>query len=598
MHIDQGAADANGIFRIPLPAGLEGQTIRCNLRGEPIYANCLYASNDGSADGIGTASAPLSFQTALEEAKDGDWIVVMDEIILPADFVWPTAQKNVTVTGGGEGAALNLYQLPSLVLSIHTGAAFENLEFAAAEAGKAGKAGTIRACGNVVTLAESVTTRGIFSAFYGGARNWDTVEKTETYIYGGNFNRIYGGGGRVLGDCKLTVGGNTNTTAGVDPSLEKNGIFEPYIYGGTLDNVVDGDCITTITGKAGAQYLYGGSQDVKTNSDRGAGVKGKTVVNIQGGKFMNVYGMNPPSPKLSGEDVGYGSDVTINMTGGTVEALIGSSADTLADSIKGSVTINALGGNVTRRIIGGVYNDLSKSGSRNSIVGTVAVRIGGGLQGLTDTQLGNGIITGSRAETKPSNETAALIFLDGTYEKYKNNITHNGGSGIGADWCDSNYDYLVTATTGGTVAVKGSNQIAVSPDEGYIACIGGESVQEEYTLGSVRTDVVFTNDGPPPLIPTISGLSGTVAENRIQATISYTAAADTNTLMLALYDNDCLVAVEQRSVQTGTHTAENIPISYALKSGTTYTIKAFLWNGTENIVPLCKEKSAEITTAQ
>ena len=584
MHIDQGVVDANGNFRIPIPAGLEGQAIRCNLRGEPIYADCLYASNDGSADGIGTASAPLSFQTALERANDGDWIVVMDEIILPAGFVWPAAQKNVIVTGGGEGAALNLYQLPSQTLNIHTGAAFENLALADSESGKADKKGTIRACGNVVTRAESVTTNGFLSAFYGGARNWDTVEKTETYIYGGNFNRIYGGGGRVLGDCKLTVGGNTNTTAGVDPSLEKNGIFEPYIYGGTLDNVVDGDCITTITGKAGAQYLYGGSQDVKENGDRGSGVKGKTVVNLQGGKFMNVYGMNPPT---AANDI---SDVTINMTGGTVEALIGSSADTLADSIKGSVTINALGGTITRRMIGGVYNrDGWYSDNGQSIIGDVNIVIGPALQGMTDTQAGHGIFGGSRIKTNPTDENAKLIFVDGAYDTFKGHIN--------ADLidCKSHHDYLVTGTSGGSINPKPGKVVEIIPDTGYAARLDASVIGAgDYTLSQERTDVEFSRSAGPQRNALYSLDGSSAAGGVIKTAVSYLSESDGNLMMLALYEGGNLAAIEQAEVKRGTHADQEITMPFIAESGKMYTLKAFLWSGIGEMVPLCESREAAV----
>ena len=549
--------------------------------------NVLYTSNEGTENGDGTTASPLSFQKALELAKDGDKIMVTDEIVLPSDFAWPTAKKHVTVSGEGfAGAALNIYILASTALNVNTNTTFKNLVFASTEAGDADKVGRINAMGNVVTLEESVSTRGIFGSFYGGAaNNWSKVEKTESYVYGGNFSRIFGGGGQVLGDCILTVGGNTNINGYGHPSDESNK-FAPIIYGGTYDNTVEGDCITTITGSAEARMLYGGSLDVRGNADRGAGVKGKTVVNIQGGKFMNVYGMNPPSSKESGGTVDYSSYVTINMTGGTVEALIGSSGDTNTTAINGTVTINAVGGTVTRRIIGGVYNeDGWNSDSGMYITGDVNVVIGSGLNGFTDKQTGHGIFGGSRINTNPAGENAKLIFLGGSYDTFKKHINADKID------CESHHDYLITGTAGGTIVPGSGNCITVTPDEGYVAYIGGESVQENYTLAGARTDVVFTNDGPPPAI---FALGGTAAENSVQATISYTAAADTNILILALYDNNSLVAVEQPSVTQVTHTTENVSISYAPKSGTAYTIKAFLWNGMENIVPLCEARSAEI----
>lgn len=545
-------------------------------------ADCLYTSNTGTPEGNGTKTSPLSFQQALELAKDGDKIIVMDEIVLPTDFVWPTDKKHITVSGGGNDAALNIYLLQGLVLNINTDTTFENLVLASTEIGDATAAGTIRACGNVVTLKESVSTRGIFGAFYGGARNWDTVNKTETYVYGGNFNRIYGGGGYVRGDCKLTVGGNTNTTAGVDPSLEKNGVFEPYIYGGTLDNIVEGDCITTITGSAGAQYLYGGSQDVKENADRGAGVKGKTVVNIQGGKFMNVYGMNPPSPKVSGEALDYSSDVTINMTGGTVEALFGSSADTLADSVNGSVTINALGGTVTRRIIGGVYNENGwYSDSGKFITGDVNVVIGPELQGMTDIQIGHGIFGGSRIRTNPKAENAKLVFVGGSYDAFKNHINADSID------CESHHDYLITGTQGGTINPKGGNTVEIIPDMGYIALSDTLVIEPgDYPLKQARTDVVFSRNA-------VYSLSGTAASGEITVSIGYIAENNANVMLLALYDGDTLVSAKQVNVGQGQNSAQDT-MPYTAENGKTYTLKAFLWKNIEGIVPLCKEKETEI----
>lgn len=581
LHIEQDVVDETGRFRIPVPEGMENKTIICNLSGELMDADCLYTSNTGTPEGNGTATSPLSFQKALELTKDGDKIVVMDEIVLPADFVWPTAKKRVTVSGGGNGAALNMYLLENLTLNIRTDATFENLVLASTETGDA-TAGIIRACGNVVTLKESVSTRGIFGAFYGGARNWDTVDKTETYVYGGNFNRIYGGGGYVRGDCKLTVGGNTNTTAGVDPSQEKNGVFEPYIYGGTLDNIVEGDCITTITGSAGAQYLYGGSQDVKENADRGAGVKGKTVVNIQGGKFMNVYGMNPPSPKVSGETVDYSSDVTINMIGGTVEALIGSSADTLADSVNGSITINALGGTVTRRIIGGVYNENGwNSDSGKFITGDVNVVIGSELQGMTDTQPGHGIFGGSRIQTNPQAENAKLVFVGGSYDAFKKHINADSID------CKSHHDYLITGTQGGIINPKAGNAVEIIPDTGYTALSDASVIESgDYTLNQTRTDVTFSRNA-------VYSLSGTVTSGAITASVGYISENNTNVMILALYDGDTLVVAKQVNVVQGQNTAQET-MPYTAESGKAYTLKAFFWKDMEGLVPLCKEKETEI----
>lgn len=584
LYIEQGVVDKNGRLCIPVPENMENNTIECTLPGELIEANCLYASNTGTAEGAGTKTFPLSFQRALELANNGDKIVLMDEIVLPEDFVWQTAKKHVTVSGEGfDGAALNIYRLPNTLLNIGTDTTLENLVLASAESGNAEKAGTIRACGNVVTVAQSVSTRGIFGAFYGGARNWETVEKTETYIYGGNFNYIYGGGGHVLGDCRLTVGGNTNTTAGVDPSAEKNGVFEPYIYGGTLDNTVDGDCITTITGSAGAQYLYGGSLDVKDNADRGAGVKGKTVVNIQGGKFMNVYGMNPPSPKASGEAVDYSSDVTINMTGGTVEALIGSSADTLADSVAGSVTINALGGTVTRRIIGGVYNDNGwYSDSGKYITGDVNVVIGSELKGMTDTQVGHGIFGGSRISTNPSAENAKLIFTDGSYDAFKNHINADSID------CKSHHDYLITGTAGGSIRPKAGNVVEIVPDTGYIALSDALVIESgDYALTQAQTDVTFSRNE-------IYSLSAAVTSGTITASVGYLSDSDGNVIILALYDGGKMAAAKRINAGRGQSSLQEA-MPYTAESGKTYTLKAFLWSGTENIVPLCEAKMADVT---
>ena len=583
LHIEQGTVDEAGRFRIPVPAGMEAGEITCTLPGELIDANRLYASNNGQVDGAGTTASPLSFQKALELAKYGDKIIVMDEIVLPADFAWPTADKHVTVSGEGyANAALNLYQLQYTTLYIHTDATLEHIEIAATQTGAANGTGKIAACGNVVTLAETMDTRGILDGFNGGGLSTGTYARTESYVYGGNYKTIYGGSGHVLGDCKLTVGGKTNTTAGSDPVDESNKDFAPIIYGGVWDNMVDGDCITTVTGAAAARYLYGGCLDYK-DSAQASGVKGDTIVNVNGGRFMNVYGMNPPS---SAED---SSNVVVNMTGGTVEALIGSSGNTPADVIKGSVTINALGGTVTRRIIGGVYNDLEATG-RKHITGTVAVRIGGELQGFTYTWLGNGIITGSRIEAKPGDETAMLIFLDGTYDRFKNNITHMNGSATGADWCGSNYDYLVTGTAGGNIIPKAGNVVEIASETGYIALLGTSLIESgDYTLNQARTDVTFSRNA-------IYSLSAAATANgAVKAAVSYISESDANVMILALYDGDTLAAMVQADVSQGTHADTEVTIPCTAENGKSYTLKAFFWNNIQNIMPVCEAARAEIT---
>jgi hypothetical protein len=164
--------------------------------------------------------------------------------------------------------------------------------------------------------------------------------------------------------------------------------------------------------------------------------------------------------------------VSLTVSGGTFEQVFGGSG---GGSLTGNVEVRILGGTVTRRIYGGCYNEVKRSGlsvvwsSSYYVVGTISLVIGGGASiTFSSSDDDRSIYAHSRQKTLSSNEKTKLIFADEAgYKAYKSKL---GATDLammiimgGTSSADETHYYTYTAdAASGTVTEKCAYHSALS----------------------------------------------------------------------------------------------------------------------------------------
>ena len=239
---------------------------------------------------------------------------------------------------------------------------------------------------------------------------------------------------------------------------------------------------------------------------------------------MNVYGGTVDKTTV------YEGDTYINMSGGSVEGIFGGS---MSQTMTGNTRIAVSGGQVTRRIYGGCYNDWSGSWNSNFHVdGTTAVWVGGDARLITGEGLSSGnkdnsgIFAASRASSNLTTENSYLIFADGTYDKWKDKIGDvSGWSGTFKPY----NDYLVKAGNGGTAILDNNNigALDLTAEEGKIAFCNGQRTENGiYNIKDAETVIEFSQIAEvtptPTASPTASPTAGPITEPTATPTVSPT----------------------------------------------------------------------------
>ena len=343
---------------------------------------------------VGAAAAELtagdSLDAALAAAADGDTIRVSGTVTVGA---LSAHGKTVTVTGG----TLEFTQ-STVTLGDHI--TFQNITLTFPEGATLYAGGCRVTIGNGVTLTNPITV-------YGG-KNGGTVASTHLTLLSGTYTNIYGGSrsGTVTGDTRLTVGGTVNSD--ID---ETNHSGENRIHGGNYGGSIGGTAFTVFGGNAKARYLYGGSRGTGT-------ITGGTDVTVSGGSMMSVNGGG------RGAQTG---NARLTITGGTMEQVFGGCT---GGAMTGDVALDVLGGTITRRVYGGCYNEVTRSGlsfvwsSAYYVTGNVVLTIGGGAS-ITFTYNDNdrAIYAHSRQKTLSATEVSQLVFADAAaYNTYRNKV--------------------------------------------------------------------------------------------------------------------------------------------------------------------------------
>ena len=350
-------------------------------------------SQTGISEGTGDSKSPVrSLWKALGMVNDGGTIHIEGVYsVSEADVI--AGGKRVTVTGG----ALDFTKIDSVKLG---GAfTFRDINIRWQDGCE------VFACGNAVTIAESVNITGVPAALYGGAAG-GTIEETNLRVLAGNYKVIYGGsgGGIITGDTNLYIGGSANSNA-----IETSHNTDYIIFGGSNSGTVMGSTHLTLAGGK-ANYSYGGGANSSSS------VRGTCFTELCGMRLMSVYGGSRSGGEVSATD--------IVMTSGWCEQIFGGSEHS---PIIGKTEINLTGGTVVRRIYGGCYD----SNSANFVTGTTTVRLGGSVN-YTGNYVGwgeNTICAGSRIGNRAEEVSSLYIETQELYDSLKEKIGRYTGYG-------------------------------------------------------------------------------------------------------------------------------------------------------------------------
>ena len=353
----------------------------------------------------------------------------------------------------------------------------------------------INAEGNTFIVEESVTQVGDIEPMLIGGSHYNNLDKTDLRIYAGTYSKIIGGQLKyTVGETNVVVGGKVNENVDVSDHT-----FGYVLYGGCYSEggttKVSGDTHVTVEEGAKFRYVYGGG--IKASGNVVPTIDGETHVTVTGGNVMSVFGGGYKIPC---------GDTNVKITGGTIEQVFGGSESA---SATGNTNIELLGGTITRRVYGGCYNDFSSSLSSFGwvttdyhVAGTTNITIDENAQ-ITFTSNGSdrGVFAGSRYKEAYADEKATVIFLGGCYEAQKNLLGRDSTDSNGKILGSPNiYDYLVNATTGGTVT-SADGILTVTPNDGYTATVDGATITAEgantYTLpetdGTITVTFSLTN---------------------------------------------------------------------------------------------------------
>jgi len=550
--IDQQNINEDGSFTLTFPAfDATKYSVYTNAE-EHIFGEAktktVYVSSSGTGNGE-TAESPASIDYAVKNIDFIKEIILLDNVIYSGD----TLPANVTIKGNSADVTLTLAETVYLADALK----LDNLKLVTAS--------TIFANGYTFEVSDTVTSEGRLTV-YGGASARE-VASTNLILNGGLYTRVFAGGGNggvVTGDTNVIFGGNANAGDGIDD--DASNLSPCYVFGGGNGAAVGGKTNVTLEGNAVTRYLVG--------AGAGAGAT-DTNIYIKGGKVMNVYAgsTNAALPE--------GVNTHITMTGGMAEALFGGCESV---SMTGNTFINLLGGEVTRRVFTGCYNNWSLSWKgTNHVTGNTTLVLTPEMANKLNTKNGLssgnssnvGVFAGSRVAENYADEHNTIIYLNDSYTALNGSI----GDKSGYSWVFKNHaDYTVKSGIGGTVEGTGNaGEIKIIPDEGKYANIDGGA------------KAYFANDTAAVSKTHSITFSDTFAASKTTTGVAASATLDDEkegTLIAAVYDSTGnYVACNKVEYVPETDTY-NMNIDCTLESGKTYTAKIFLWDSATGMSPL------------
>ncbi len=532
-------------------------------------AATFYVSSSGTASNSGlTESLPTTLASVYAKADNDKEIIVLNDLT----YTDATSAYSGKVTIKGKTASVNL-TLPSTV-SLKGDLEIDNVNLKTAA--------TIYANGKHLKIGSNVTSTDRLTV-YGGASSALTAD-TNIELLGGRYSKVFGGckSATLSGSTNVIFGGNANPGDGINDS-DKSTISPCYVYGGGDNGAVSEKTNVTLQDNAVAYFIVG----------TGAGASGALVndtnIYIKGGKVMNVYG-GSDSQNVSN------CNAHITITGGMAEALFGGCQ---SRAFSGNTYINLFGGEVTRRVYTGCYNNVTTSGlsakydSDYYVTGNTTVTFAPGVMVNTkkelssDNQSNMGVFSGSRTKSQHDAEQNTIIYLDNSYSTFKGTIGEKSLAG----WflgLKSFEDFIIKSGTGGKVYTTGTKgQLYIEPDKGNYGAIGSSYyINEVASVSSKTTDVTFAKNFA------IDAVSADVSENgSVSGTVSLGAKnvknADDPSVYVAIYDETGRFMGADFSKTTSNMTSFSFNIDGNFDSEKTYTLKTMLWDKALN--PLIDE---------
>lgn len=579
VYVNQYSVKSDGSFSMTLPY-METQyydfysNMDLNVKEDTSgLLDVAYVATTGSDSGDGSEQNPVK---TLSKA----YILLNrnGKIIIKDSAAYVSAAKPVTIEGASASAVLILGSETSLSADL----TFSNITLSGAS--------TIYANGCNFTVESTVSTTDRLSV-YGGKKSADVAGNTNVTLLGGKYNNIYGGGysGKVSGNTNIILGGNANAGEGIDD--DNTATLSPcMVYGGGENGSVGGKTNITLKDNAVAKYIVGAGTG--TN-----GTANDTNITIEGGKVMNVYAGSRSTALPAG------TQTHVTITGGTAEAIFGGCENV---GLTGHTFVNLLGGQVTRRVFSGCYNNVSfgMSGlsvaatwsSSNHVTGTTNLVIGPNVKlntkdGLSsDNSINVGVFSGSRMESQKDDEQNSLIFIDGSYSTHSQYIGEKSTYIIVSlsKYLKSFEDYTIKSSGKGTLTpTTTAGKLYAQPiSDAYVVSCGAKETGEGYVTVATGTSEVnfleknFYINSVTANPVTESGVSGSAdifASNR-------EGKKEPRTIV-AVYDGGELISTDTQYV-TASNANLTFNIDCTLEKGKTYTIKTMIWDKDHN--PLTK----------
>lgn len=571
---EQANLDGSFTFSIPLEGDYDfySNTSDLNIFDPASGKETVYVSSSGdNTNGKTPATAFTSLEAAYAQLYRVGEIILMEN----TTYVEPPVHDgNLTIKGNTPSIVLTVPD----ELSFQSDITLDNLVINGTGVEKKKADGdtlcyvlTVFANGHSVEFGRNLTCApSKWLDMYGGKKNAELVGDTDIRLFGGTYYYVYGGGyyGKVTGNTNVVFGGNSNSDQSISDDDANASLC--MVHGGGHVAMVTGETNVTVQDNAVAKYVMGAGYG--SSSPSYAPV---TNIFINGGKVMNVYG---------GSYVADIADVETNitMTGGLVESIFGGS---YGYSLTGNshTNINILGGDVSRRVYSGCYNDWSWSWKSSAKVnGTTTLRIGPGAALLTKTELSSGnqdnmgIFSGSRISNSAdlSAEVNTLIFLDGSYSKFSSKVGDQSGWG---STMKSFADYTVQASTGGDVlGTTTGGIVCITPDTGYyckvnnVECEAGNvSITANTTINFIKKDFYINSVDATKQQSAVTGIADIFADN--------TSGESNPILCVAVYDAETK-SMLSCDIQNASTDKKPFTIDCALESNKTYIVKAMIWN--------------------
>ena len=264
------------------------------------------------------------------------------------------------------------------------------------------------------------------------------------------------------------------------------------------------------------------------------------------------------------------------MTDGVAEALFGGSD---SEAMSGNTYISVKGGEVTRRIYGGCYNEYNiiSWSSSHYVTGTTNILLypgiklatGSGLSFLNKTNMG--VFGGSRTESAASVETNTIFFMNDSYDDLKSKVITSGT-------LKSFHNYIVNSASGGSVVPDAPGSVKVSLPQGKSAFSGGTRYFDGQTIALTNKETEIKYDG-------IESATATENETGVNTNVK-TIGSTTGKLLAAIYDGeDNFITCSFASVNETTK-AYDIPLTCKLDASKDYNIRFFFWDSNEKLVPV------------